>query len=300
MIRDEIARLPPDASLVESGVFQVFCATADRIPTTVREIGRLREITYRAIGEGTGRMLDLDAFDGRYKHLFMWDRDRQRVAGAYRIGETDAIVDVDGVAGLYTRTLFRYDASLFERIGGPALELGRSFVCSEYQKNYNALALLWKGIGQFVARAPQYRYLFGPVSVSARYSDTSNRLLIEFLHQHHLDRELASVVEAVNPTAPLLTRHGNTVAPRNVDEVDRLITAAECDGKRMPVLLRQYLKLNARLIGFNVDPAFSDALDALMIVDLVGVDRTILARYLGRTAALSFLAFHQSNRSLAA
>ena len=300
MIPDEIASLPPETSLVESGAFQVFCAAADQIPATLREIGRLREITYRAVGEGTGRTLDLDAFDARYQHLFLWDREQRRVAGAYRIGETDAIVAADGVAGLYTRTLFRYDASLLARIGGPALELGRSFVRIEYQKNYSALLLLWNGIGQFVARNPRYRHLFGPVSISARYSDTSHRLLIEFLRQNHLDRDLASVVEAVNPAAQPPAPHLSTLAPRTVDEVNRLIAAAERDGKGMPVLLRQYLKLNARLIGFNVDPDFGGALDALMIVDLDGVERAFLMRYLGRAAAASFLAVHQSARPLAA
>jgi len=199
MIADEVAQLPRESCLVESGSFQVFCADAARIPSTLREIGRLRELAYRAVGEGTGRALDLDAFDERYRHIFLWDRDQRRVAGAYRLGQADEIVASCGVEGLYTRTLFRYDQQLLARMEGPALELGRSFVRQEYQKNYNALLMLWRGIGQFVVRHPQYRCLFGPVSVSAHYSDTSHGLLIEFLRQNHLAADLAAVVDAINP-----------------------------------------------------------------------------------------------------
>src|SRR5262249_35788849 len=164
-IAGEIARLPSESLLVESGGFQVFCAVAARIPETLREIGQLREITYRAIGEGTGRALDLDRFDRRYRHLFLWDREKRQVAGADRLAQTDEIIAADGVEGLYTRTLFRYDSRLFDRIGAPALELGRSFVAGAYQKHYSALLLLWKGIGEFVARHPHYRFLIGPVSI---------------------------------------------------------------------------------------------------------------------------------------
>ena len=272
----------------------MFLAEAGRIPTALREIGRLRELTYRAIGEGTGRQLDLDSFDERYLHLFSWDRKRKQIVGAYRIGRTDRIMAAEGVHGLYTRTLFRYDERLIARLS-PALELGRSFVRTEYQKNYNALLLLWKGIGRFIASHPQYRVLFGPVSISCRYSDSSHRLLMAFLHQNHLDSDLADLVEAINPRvvnpAPALA------IPRSVEEADRLVTEAERDGKGVPILLRQYLKLNAKLLGFNVDPQFRDALDALMMVDLTTVDAAILNRYLGRQATAEFLARHRSVQS---
>jgi putative hemolysin len=299
-IAEEIQRLPPGARLVESGAFQVFCADAARIFETLREIGRLREIAYRAVGEGTGRNVDLDAFDERYRHLFLWDRERGLVVGAYRLGLTDRIVAQHGVDGLYTRTLFRYGRELLDRLGGPALELGRSFVRIEYQKHHSALLMLWKGIGRFVATHPQYRYLFGPVSISARYSDTSHALLIEFLRQNHLDRELSAVVDAINPPRMMPAPDARTLVPRSVDEVNRLVERAEGDGKGVPVLLRQYLKLNARLIGFNTDPAFGDALDALMIVDLAAIGPAILARYLGRAEAAAFVAFHRDQRTQAA
>lgn len=298
-IATEVERLPEQSCLVESGAFQVFCADASQIPSALREIGRLREVTYRAVGEGTGRGVDLDAFDERYLHLFSWDRDRKQVVGAYRIGRTDQIMAARGVEGLYTRTLFRYDERLIARLS-PALELGRSFIRSEYQKNYNALLLLWKGIGQFVVRYPEYRVLFGPVSISARYCDHSQRLLMAFLEQNHLDRDLAELVEAINPgvtpAAPSPSAIPQSI-PRSIDAANRLVEQAEADGKGVPILLRQYLKLNARLLGFNVDPAFGDALDALMMVDLTTVQPAILNRYFGREEAARFLALHRLPQS---
>ena len=287
----DIATLPATALLVESGEYQVFVARARQIPSALKEIGTLRERTYRAIGEGTGRTLDLDTFDEDYLHLFLWDRAQSQIVGAYRIGLTDQIMATRGVDGLYTRTLFRYDERLVARIT-PALELGRSFVRAEYQKDYSPLLLLWKGIGQFVVQHPQYRVLFGPVSISARYSDTSHQLLMAFLRQNHLDRDLADLVDAVNPGTATKTIAPATAIPKNIDEANALVAQTEGDGKGVPVLLRQYLKLNARLLGFNVDPHFGDALDALMMVDLTAVAPGILARYLGRGGAADFLARH--------
>jgi putative hemolysin len=295
-IATEIACLPDQSCLVESGAFQVFCTEATQIPSALREIGRLREVTYHAVGEGTGRSVDLDAFDERYLHLFSWDRNRRQIVGAYRIGQTDRIAATRGVEGLYTRTLFRYDERLIARLS-PALELGRSFIRAEYQKNYNALLLLWKGIGQFVVRHPEYRVLFGPVSISARYSDSSQRLLMAFLQQNHLNQDLAELVEAINPSAVKPAVPVSSAIPQSIDEANRLVAQAEADGKGLPILLRQYLKLSARLLGFNVDPAFGDALDALMMVDLTTVDPAILNRYFGRQEAARFLAWHRRPQS---
>jgi putative hemolysin len=292
----EIASLPNQSCLVESGAFQVFCAEATQIPSALREIGRLREVTYRAVGEGTGRTVDLDAFDDRYLHLFSWDRVRRQIVGAYRIGRTDRIMAARGVEGHYTRTLFRYDERLIARLS-TALELGRSFIRVEYQKNYSALLLLWKGIGQFVVRHPEYRFLFGPVSISSRYGDSSQRLLMSFLQQNHLDRDLADLVEAMNPRAGEPAAPVSSPIPQSIAEANRLVTQAEADGKGLPILLRLYLKLNARRIGFNVDPHFNDALDALMMVDLTTVDPAILERYFGRREAARFLAWHRRPRS---
>jgi putative hemolysin len=294
----EIAALPPGSQLVEDGAFQVFCAPAHLIPSVLEDIGRLREVTYRAVGEGTGRNVDLDRFDDHYLHLFAWDRHERSIVGAYRIGETDRVLAREGVDGLYTRTLFRYDARLMARLS-PALELGRSFVRTEYQRNYSALLSLWKGIGQFVVRHPQYRVLFGTVSVSARYTSHTHQLLMRFLSQNHRDADLADLAVALNPPR-MEPPDPSALAPASIDEVNRLVSAGEPDGKGVPVLLRQYLKLRARVLGFTVDPQFGDALDALMMVDLTKVDPRILKQYLGREGAATFLAAHGHHTAVAA
>ena len=181
--------------------------------------------------------------------------------------------------GLYTRTLFRYDERLLDRMG-PAFELGRSFVRAEYQRSFSALLLLWKGIGRLLATAPHYRALFGPVSISSRYQDMSQWLLRAFLAQHHLNHDLEPLVDALHPPATVSgPPHGGT-AIADVAELDVLIKRLEGRGG-IPVLLRHYLRLNATLLGFNVDPAFGDALDALMMVDIRRVPAPLRIRYLG-------------------
>jgi putative hemolysin len=286
----EVSRLPDSARLVEAEPLHVFCTASERIPAVLREIGRLRELTYRGIGEGTGRPSDLDRFDEHYLHLFVWNARHSEVVGAYRIGRTDLIVSAGGVQGLYTRTLFRYDAALLRRLP-PALELGRSFVRSEYQRTHSALMLLWKGICALVARHPQYRVLFGAVSISDRYSERTREMLVRFLEQNHREDSLASMVSSLHPYSPgrPATFEMPSRIPRSIEEADGLVAELERQPGGMPVLLRQYLKLNAQLLGFNVDPQFGNALDALMMVDLTRVDRRILCRYFGPAAARAYL-----------
>jgi putative hemolysin len=294
-LHEEIRRLPETTRLVDGGALQVYCAQAGQIPHVLAEIGRLRELAYRSVGEGTGTQNDVDRFDAHYQHLFLWNQLRREVVGAYRIGRSDVIVASAGAEGLYTRTLFRYDEHLLQRLP-PALELGRSFVRVEYQRNHTPLLLLWRGICAFIARHPQYRALFGAVSISARYSDRTREMLMAFLEQNHLDRARSELVSPEN--APRSTRPrdlpGGTV-PSTVEEADTLVSKLESDGRGMPVLLRQYLRLNARLLAFNVDSAFGDALDALMTVDLVNVDPRILRRYFGPADARAFLKYHAAH-----
>jgi putative hemolysin len=292
---EEIGRLPETTRLVDGGALQVYCADAGQIPHVLAEIGRLRELAYRSVGEGTGTGTDIDRFDVHYQHLFVWNQLRREVAGAYRIGRSDLIVASAGVEGLYTRTLFRYDEHLLQRLP-PALELGRSFVRVEYQRNHTPLLLLWRGICSFIARHPQYRVLFGAVSISARYSDRTREMLMAFLEQNHLDRALAELVSPEN--APRSARPKDVplaTVPNTVEEADTLVSKLEADGRGMPVLLRQYLKLDARLLAFNVDSTFGDALDALMTVDLARVDPRILRRYFGPADARAFLEHHAAH-----
>jgi putative hemolysin len=295
-LASEVQALEAEALLMRSGRFDVYCAGRSSLPLVLQEIGRLRELSFRAVGEGTGNATDLDNFDDHYLHLFVWNRETREVVGAYRLGLIDEIVARHGIEGLYTSTLFRYDGCLVARLS-PAIELGRSFVRAEYQRSSNALLLLWKGIARFVARSRKYRVLFGPVSISSRYGETSQQLLKTFLAQNFYDRDLATLVEALTP--PSMARIPRGVDARVFDDVgalDRTVAGLEADGKGIPVLLRQYLKLNAKLLGFNVDPNFGDALDALMMVDLRDVEPAVLRRYFGADAEQ----FVSSSRAAAA
>ena len=287
----DIDRLPHAALLAEAGDLRVYCAGAAALPHVLDEISRLRELAFRAAGEGTGAARDRDRFDDNYQHLFVWNAATREVVGAYRLARIDDIIRQRGVNGLYTRTLFRYDARLFESLP-PAVELGRSFVRVEYQRNPGALLLLWKGICAWIARHPQYRILVGAVSISSRYHDRTREMLMAFLTQNHLDAGRAALVTALDPyREPRASMSGSPV-PASVDDAERLVAGIEGDGVGMPVLLRQYLKLNARLLGFNRDAAFNDTLDALMTVDLAEVDPRILRRYFGAAEAKAFLALH--------
>lgn len=278
-LAQDVQALPADARLMASGALEVYSAGAAALPSVLQEIGRLRELTFRAVGEGTGNALDLDRFDEHYEHLFVWNRVRQEVVGSYRIGATDRIVAAYGIGGLYTRTLFRFDDRLLGRMG-PALELGRSFVRAEYQRSYSALLLLWRGIGCLLGRNPQYAVLFGPVSISSHYADMSQQLLRAFLAQNHGAADVENLLSAVTPPPPIPTPARDAVAAANVDELDTLIRRLE-GTQGIPVLLRQYIRLNATLLGFNIDPAFGGALDALMMVDIHHLPASIRSRYLG-------------------
>lgn len=291
----ELDALPEERVMVRSGDHLVLLARAGEIPRTLLELGRLRELTFRLADEGTGRARDLDRFDDDYLHLLLWNRAARELLGGYRLGPSDVLLERRGTSGLYTSTLFDYRPGLFARLG-PALEMGRSFVRPEAQRSYGALALLWRGIGAFVAANPRYRILFGPVSISPAYQGASQRLMVRFLREHHFAAEWAHLVR---PRRPVRGSHG--VAPRytawvrDVEDVSQWVAHLEPDAKGMPVLLRQYLKLGGRLLGFNVDPDFSHVVDGLILVDLALAERRTLERFMGRDQAAAFLAVHAAD-----
>jgi putative hemolysin len=296
----EIAGLSADRKVCEAGDFSVYLATAAELPHALREIGRLREIAFRQAGEGTGRAIDLDRFDRHYRHLFAWNHVREEIVGAYRLGLTCDILPKHGVAGLYTSTLFRYRRNLFDRMG-PAVELGRSFVRPEYQKQYAPLLLLWRGIGQFIARRPDCATLFGGVSISSRYHAVSRYLLVRFLEARR-ESQLAEMVTPRHPYRPghVIARHmGGMPVPDDVDDLSKLIAGLERDGKGVPILVKQYLKTGGRLLACNVDRHFADALDALIIVDLRTAPASLLDKYLGKQGAENFAAWHGASRGAA-
>jgi len=294
-ILHEVDRLAPARTLAENAEFKVVVASAKEIPHLLNEIGRRRELTYRAVGEGTGRALDLDEFDAHYQHLILWHVADRRLAGAYRLAATPDVLPVYGTKGLYTSTLFRYAPEFFERIG-PAIELGRSFVCPEYQKLYAPLLLLWKAIAGYVQSRPECAVLFGAVSVSGEYHSLSRRLIVDYL-RGHLASELVGLVKARRQYGrqPLVVPKpvkslGRLM--RTVDELSASVQDLELDGKGVPVLIRQYMKMGGQFLGFNVDPRFSHALDALVMADLRIASVAMLERLMGRAGAQAFRARH--------
>ena len=290
----DISRLPASRRLCETNNLAVYLGSASEVPSLVREIGRLREIAFRGVGEGAGRSLDLDRFDRHYLHLILWNQNTDEVVGAYRLGPTPDILPRQGPAGLYTSTLFRYRKDLFERLG-PAVELGRSFVRPEYQKQYAPLLMLWKGIGCYVASRPECPTLFGGVSISNDYHPVSRHLIVKFLEAHRAER-LAGLVSPRTPYRPAnRILHGTGLVsriPTGVDELSEMISDLESDGKGVPILIKQYLKTGGRLLAFNVDRRFSNALDALIMVDMRNAPPALLDRYMGKSGAAKFKAWH--------
>ena len=289
----EVEGLPADRLMHESGDFRAYVVTAAEAPAVLREIGRLREITFRTVGEGTGKGIDLDIYDSYYKHLFVWHKVNREVVGAYRIAASEEVLARFGLKGLYTNSLFHYDARLFQRIG-PALELGRSFIRQEYQKQYAALLMLWKGILSYIVEHhPEIAVLYGAVSISADYHPLSRQLLAQFLLAQNGSDGLDKLVAPRRPFRPRAARACDIDAVvrmvPSLDDLSNLIADIESDGKGAPILLRHYAKVGARLLGFNVDPKFSDAVDGLILVDLRKTDTNLLGRYMGKERAGAFL-----------
>jgi hypothetical protein len=280
-------------ALASMGGLRVIAARGREIPGTMRELGRLRELTFRSVGEGTGAARDIDRHDPAYWQLVLVDSDARRIVGGYRLGLTHEIVPELGVAGLYTNSLFEYGTSLFDTLG-PSIELGRSFVVPERQREAMPLHLLWRAIGQFIAMNPSVQNLFGPVSISSEFSSISRDLLTAFLDANRRDAALAQLVTPrTPPSAPRIGSRPDVLraVARTVDEVDELVNQLEGGARGIPPLLRHYLRLDAKVLAFNVDSAFGDCLDALVTVHVPSINRRILSRYFG-PAMDGYLAAH--------
>jgi putative hemolysin len=293
----EINGLPVEQVLYSSGPYQVIWALQAQAPAVVQEIGRLREVNFRAVGEGTGQAIDLDRYDGWYVHLFVWERDEQRVLGAYRLGKTDVILAEQGRSGLYTDTLFHFSDD-FLRFMCPALEMGRSFVDQEYQRHSRVLALLWRGIGQIVALEPKYHRLFGPVSVSALYNEESRSLIATQLMNGPFRHEWSDYVLPMRSVTTLLCGRATAgVEPEadgleSVQSLNARVAQLEPDGKGLPTLVKEYIKLGGRFLAFSVDPDFGNALDGLVTVDLLATEPRLLNLFMGPEAHLTFKRAH--------
>lgn len=246
----------------------------------LREIGRLRELTFRAVGEGTGRCLDLDDYDLWYEHIVVWDEAAGKVAGAYRVARGAPVLAERGLAGFYTAGLFRYGEAMLPRVAA-GMELGRSFVAPEYWGG-RSLDYLWQGIGAYLRRHPQVRYLFGAVSMSAALPQQAREQIAAYYARYYGDTGGDAVSQR-----PFLYRD----PPPGFEGLDAdaafAVLRANLDalGAPLPMLYRQYTELcepgGARFLAFGVDPDFSDSVDGLVEVDLQRLWPKKRQRYLG-------------------
>jgi putative hemolysin len=252
--------------------YEVYITPTANIPNILREIGRLREITFREVGEGSNKKIDLDNYDIYYNHLFIWDKELQNIVGAYRIGKGDEILDTMGRRGFYLSELFKIKEPFYP-ILRKGIELGRSWIRKEYQQKPLPLFLLWKGILKYL--------LFGPVSISNNFSKFSKSLIVDYITKNHFDYELAHLIKPKNKFKADLSAIDKDLLVETSDslkDLDSLISDIENTHIKIPVLLRQYMNLNAKIICFNIDPKFSDCLDGFLLVDTQNIPAEMLER----------------------
>ncbi|QIG89344.1 lysophospholipid acyltransferase family protein [Chryseobacterium sp. POL2] len=246
--------------------YDMFFTKYEEIPNIMREIGRQRELTFRKIGEGTNLPFDLDEYDKHYHHLFLWDNANQKLVGAYRMALGVEVMKKYGIDGFYTSSLFEYDQELqpfFRKV----IEMGRAYISTEYQQKPFPLFLLWRGIIHVCLRNPEHKFLMGGVSISNKFSEFSKSLMIEFMRSHYYDSAVAQYVHPKNDYKVILKERDKALffgdMDSDVNKLDKIIDDLEPE-LRLPVLIKKYIKQNAKVIAFNVDPNFNDAIDGLM------------------------------------
>ena len=270
-LAEEVNKVKPEYGLFSTRNYSVICAPTVAIPNIFNEIGRLREVTFREVGEGTNGSTDIDEYDFYYYHLFIWDNDAKKIVGAYRIGKGREILALYGIKGFYINSLFRLSIK-FAPIMAESIELGRSFITQDYQRKPIPLFLLWKGIMVFLLKNSEYRYLIGPVSISNDLSGFSKSLIVEFVKTYFYDEEMAKYII---PRKIFVVKTDNIIdrkifidsSERDINKIERIILDVE-HGYKLPVLLKKYMEINGKIIGFNIDPKFNNCLDGLMILDL--------------------------------
>jgi putative hemolysin len=277
LIINEIEQLKTTCELFRQGPFTLFFAQSRELKCVMEEIGRLREITFREVGEGTNKALDIDKYDAYYHQLFIWDNEQETIVGAYRIGLGAEIMRQYGSKGFYTDYMFQYEKPL-NPILHKAVELGRSFIIKPYQGNSICLMLLWKGILQVLLQNEEYRYLLGPVSISNDYSDISKTLIERYIRKHHFDHYHCRFV---TPLTPLHKEKFGFVKSylkdiNSLELLDKLIIDLENKQRGIPVLVKRYLQLGSKVLAFNIDVDFNASMDALILLDLKNVpERTL-------------------------
>lgn len=271
VLTEEVNRIRADYELFTTKNYSVMCAPTASIPNVFSEIGRLREVTFREVGEGTNKSTDIDEFDFYYHHLFIWDHDEKKIVGAYRIGKGKEILALYGANGFYINSLFRLK-NAFAPVLNESIELGRSFITKDYQRKVMPLFLLWKGIMIFLLKNSDYRYLIGPVSISNDLSGFSKSLIVDFVKTYFFNEEMAKLITprkkfVVNTEKIIDRKIFIDSSERDINKIEKIILDIE-PGYRLPILLKKYMEINGKIIGFNIDPKFNNCLDGLLIIDI--------------------------------
>ncbi len=297
LLEADIQALPPENKLLVNGDYEVYVGRWEQLPNLRQEIGRGREVAFRFAGGGTLQPLDLSPQDEYYHHLFLWHRKDKAVVGAYRLGLSDEIIAKHGPAGLVCSGLFDLKPEILKQIN-PGIELGRSYVLPDYMRNYNSLLLLWGGILQYIVRNPKYRMFFGSVGISQgnEYTPASRTLIVDYMREHLSHPTLSLQVESRSPfygvkIVGVKPGEANQLL-QSVDDVSALVTGLEPDGKGVPILIKHYARMNAKLVSFGVWKNHSNAVVSFMVVDLTTADPKFLKRYMGEEGYLKFMAYH--------
>lgn len=277
LISRELSRLSPSQVLLDDGRYAVVSFRADQAPSLMYEVGRLRETCFRAVGEGTGESVDVDHYDASYTQILAVDRQCGSVMGGYRAARMDQHLRSSGPDGLYSSTLFDYHPDLLDQLM-QSVELGRSFVAPRWQRSLRGLPLLWRGLGRWMSQQQGCTAMMGPVSLDQNYADSTLEAIVGFLWRHH---GLESAHRLVRPRTPFVVEGSAFVVGSHIESaaaLERWVHAQE--GRGMPVLLRQYLKLGAKVLGFNVDPDFQNCLDVLIRVEVAQIGAHTRKRYM--------------------
>jgi putative hemolysin len=279
MIAEVEALKTADLRLLQSKNYEVFFAEAKQIPNILYEIGRLREITFREVGEGTNESIDIDKYDQYYRHLFLWDDETKQIAGAYRMGLGSEIFPKYGIEGFYLNGLFRFEPELHDMMS-KSIDMGRAFIIKDYQQRPMPLFLLWRGIMHITLHYPEHKFLLGGVSISNQFSDFSKSLMIEFMKSHYYDPYIAQYVHPKKEFKVKLKDADKDFifdeAEADLNKFDKLIDELEPGILRLPVLIKKYIKQNAKLVAFNVDPLFNNAIDGLMYIRISDIPESTM------------------------
>lgn len=276
----------------------VYRGIGHEIPNLVLELGRLREETFRTVGEGTGLPRDNDRFDSYYDHFIAWDKAKQEITGAYRIGRVDKILAQYGPPGVYTNTLFSLEKLFATDFKEGTLEAGRSFVRAEYQRGLS-LVIIWMALARFIMKNPEYKYLMGPVSISNEFQENSKHLMVSYLMKYH-PHEKSNMVESKNPPS-----FNSNLSPEDLaslidsaldlKSLQEFVRQAEGNPKiQIPQLIKLYLELGVRFLAFNKDEDFN-SIDGLIWLDIPSIPKDILTRYFGEEGYSNYMSFQRSH-----